>query len=509
MLPFCLCGNRLTSTLHLHVVVQPSESVSPLLSVTDHLRRTSLAQMFNRFRQPPEEPVLSSHGNQSYSRPCLWSLLHPVRLCLHPFLSGTDAAHLMQASHATAALLADYAFVDHTFAYSFPHTAADVKRSLTFYTRYHMRILRICLSADWDDPLCDSERGLPYLPRSLIALTLGDKREYGRYKRGGCGESAGRESDGGWKDDANSSFYQRIRLIEDSDNSVWDMFGHGSCHGAFNQSIPPGALPHSLRSLQFNDDFDQPLQAGSIPGNVEVVQFGHSFNQPLAEGHLPASLTDLSFGHSYNQSLLPGVLPAGLRRLNLGWSYKQPLPAGSLPSQLQQLRFGADTQPILPGIIPPSVTLVRLSDFLYAPLLPGSIPHSVVHLHLGKHFNQPLLPGVLPSSLRELVLSQYFEQPLQPGSLPDGLEVLVFHEWARFPHTLQPGVIPASMSVLSMSREYSAELVTGGIPATVQWLRLPDRYAESELSGVLSSETHVVWWTKERRNLSRWNSSTG
>ena len=72
------------------------------------------------------------------------------------------------------------------------------------------------------------------------------------------------------------------------------------------------------------------------------------------------------------------------------------------------------------------------------------------------------------------------------GSLPDGLELLVFDQSSLFQQTLQPGVIPASVVLISMNRKYNAELVAGGIPATVRWLRLPDRYAESELSAIVT-----------------------
>ena len=59
-------------------------------------------------------------------------------------------------------------------------------------------------------------------------------------------------------------------------------------------------------------------------------------------------------------------------------------------------------------------------------------------------------------------------------------------------HELLPGVIRASLQVLSMPRACSAELVAGAIPETVRWLRLPRRYAEQDLSGVLSPSSRLV-----------------
>ena len=104
---------------------------------------------------------------------CLLPLLQPNRRCIHPFLTDEDAARLMQTSRSTtAALLFDYAFLHHVFTFR-SHSAADVKRSVAFYARYHMRILRMCLPASWNEPLIDSVTGLSHLPASLLAFTLG------------------------------------------------------------------------------------------------------------------------------------------------------------------------------------------------------------------------------------------------------------------------------------------------------------------------------------------------
>ena len=445
-----------------------------------------------------DKDVLSS---PPYIGLCLLPLLQPIRLCLLSWLKAEDAARLMQASRSlTVALLSGYTFVDHVFTF---HTAADVKRSLTLYTRYHMRILRIRLSDRWKEPLVDSESGRPLLPASLLALAIGSQSKY--EKRLTLAEAAFNGSDQQRTEEAydtqaegeDSEFYRRIRPVhvERYTNAAWNVHEYGDSVGVFNQLMPPGALPHALRFLQLNDRFDQPLQAGSIPDTVEVLQLGWEFDQPLEEGHLPASLTHLVFGQDYNQPLLTSVLPASLRRLHLGSYYDQPIPPGVLPSSLQQLFLGVMyNRPILPGTIPTSVTHLRLSNCLKYPLQFGSIPHGVVHLNLGRLLDHPLLPGLLPTSLRELAVSEDFDQMLQPGSLPDGLEVLAFHPMSKFTYPLQPGVIPATVVAVSMGTDYSAELVAGGIPATVRWLRLPRKYAENDLSSVLSPTTRLVWW---------------
>ena len=430
---------------------------------------------------------------------CLLPLLQPVRHCLHPFVSSRDAARLMQTSRSiTACLLSGYAFLDHVFFDCFPATA-DVKRSLTFYAHYDMRITRMCLPEEWNEPLVDSESGRSVLPASLIALSLGGDDQTrlayaafdGSYQR--WNDEEVEHSDG-------KGHYDRLtRRWEDEDGcDTWSLSSSADCDGLFNQLLPPGALPHGLRLLQFNDDFDQPLQAGSIPDTVEMLQFGNDFKQPLQPGHLPASLTQLFFGRGYRKLLLPGVLPAGVQRLLVVGQYDQPLQPSLLPPQLRALSFDYSlSSPLPPGVIPASVTHLKLGDMHNQPLQPGSIPHGVVHLNLGHTFDQPLPAGVLPASLRELVVGRSFKQVLQPGSLPDGLEMLSFNEEATFRQELQPGVIPASVRVLSLSRGSGEELVAGdipAIPASVEWLRLPFGLQGKALEDVVSPSTRVVWW---------------
>ena len=436
-----------------------------------------------------------SHEHDFITALCLLPLLQPVRHCLHRFLSAEDAARLMQTSRCTAAaLLSGYAFVDHAFLFN-RRSVADVKRCLALCARFHTRIQHMCLPRDWNEPLVDASTGRPVLPPSLLALVLGqnsteDERRPVAYVP--SNESIDDEE----SEQCHEVSYRRVRphgapMLR---SWPWDVLRYSGCVGRFGQPIPPGALPHGLRFLQFNDTYDQPLQDGSIPSTVEVLQLSWRFNQPLQVGHLPASLTHLVLGFRYEQPLLPGQLPAGLLRLHLG-GFNYPLQPGILPPLLLQLSFGqAYNQPLRPGVIPASVVRLRLSERFDQPLQMGSIPEGVVHLNLGWCFDQPLLRGALPSSLRELVIGHEFNQPLQPGSLPDGLEVLVFSKRAVFRQPLLPGVIPASVIAISMGKKYRAELVAGAIPATVKWLRLSTSYKFPDLSATLAPSTHVEWW---------------
>ena len=443
--------------------------------------------------------VLTSPSNMSYhhTHSCLLLLLQPVRHILHNFLSASDAAHFMQASRSTtAALLADYRFVDHVF---YLNTVADVQHTHSFYARYRMRILRLCLTHHQTDSLVDSETGRSLLFPSLTALSFGNDCGGGSVAHAafdGSGRKWNEEDESDEYEHGEQQLSRRLQRWEESNSwDTWNVFRYSESYGDSNHPVLPAALPHGLRFLQFNYAFNQPLQQGSIPDTVEVLKFGADFNQQLEVGHLPASLTHLTFGRIYNQPLLPGVLPATLQRLHLGGCYNQPLLPDTLPAQLQQLCIADEySHPIRPGVIPTSVTHLRLPAEVNHSLQRGSIPEGVVHLNLGHAFNHPLLPGVLPTSLRELVITHYYNQPLQPGSLPDGLAVLTFLPQSVFQQPLQPGVIPASVTVVSLGREYSVGLVAGGIPATVRWLRLPASYSSHDVSRVLSPSTRVVFW---------------
>ncbi|MCJ1297169.1 hypothetical protein MMC34_008738 [Xylographa carneopallida] len=437
----------------------------------------------------------------------LLALLQPIRQCLHAFLSDADAVRLLRTSRATAAaLLPGYAVVNRVFTFS---TTAELKGALALYDRYDLRVLRMSLPQDWNEPLLDGATGRSLLPASLMALSLG--KDFGRRKGTSAAYAAldgsecaqsGETTRDGEGDGEVDEFWSRFRPVDTTGQlhgTAWDVFQHGDVGGVFNLPLSPGALPRGLRMLQLSHDFNRPLEAGSIPDTVVSMQFGYSFDQPLAIGHLPASLTHLVLGCSFNQPLF-GVLPAGLLRLRLGHRFNQPLSRGALPPQLRELSFSADfNQPLPAGVIPSSVTHLRFCGSFNQRLEARSIPHGVVHLQLGYSYSHPLPAGVLPSSLRELALfSQVSEQPLQRGSLPDGLEVLAYHIVSLFYNrptspALPLGIIPASVQLVSLGEHYEHELLAGTIPATVRWLRLPSMCEQQSASGALSPSTHLLW----------------
>ena len=446
--------------------------------------------------------------------PCLLPLLQPVRHCLHSFLSDVDAARLMQTSRSTTIdLLTGFAFISHVFI---PQDAAQLKRTIALYNDYNIRILRMSLSDKWNERLLDATTVRPLLPASLQALSLGQhdglvmKRMLGRgaaYAALDGGEERHNESEGRGAEAApeagqEGEFRRLVRLVDAREMDLlrlhdvsWRVLRYAGCIGDFSQPLTPGALPHGLRFLQFHDRYNLPLQAGSLPSTLETLQLGFEFDQPFTAGHLPASLRHLVLGHGYDQQLMPGVLPAGLLRLAIGAKFDHPLPVGVLPPQLQQISLGGRfRRSIGTGTFPSTLTHIRLSFAYNEPLHASSLPHGLVHLNLGERYNLPLAPGVLPDTLCEIAFGIEFAQPLQRGSLPDGLAVIGFHKYSAYPHAFLPGIIPASVVAISMGTGYEEELVVGGIPSTVRWIRLPRAYADTNLSGVLSPSTRVVYW---------------
>ena len=142
---------------------------------------------YDWMEQYPAHPHEQNDDTPSYADRCLLSLLHPVRHCLHSFISTRVAMRQMETSECIAAsLLADYAFVDHVFRLSAgpPDTLANALYAR--HARHRMCILCMCMPERYDASLVDSESGQSLLPRSLVALTLG----YGDWSQSGCMHSA-------------------------------------------------------------------------------------------------------------------------------------------------------------------------------------------------------------------------------------------------------------------------------------------------------------------------------
>merc|ERR1712054_490586 len=102
-----------------------------------------------------------------------------------------------------------------------------------------------------------------------------------------------------------------------------------------NQSLDNVALPSSLQSLTFGNDFDQNLDNVALPSGLQSLTFGACNNQSLDNVALPSCLQSLTFGYHFDQSLDNVALPSGLQSLNFGARNNQSLDNVALPWGLQ------------------------------------------------------------------------------------------------------------------------------------------------------------------------------
>lgn len=218
------------------------------------------------------------------------------------------------------------------------------------------------------------------------------------------------------QDITNWTRYLPVRIISIHDHEGQDLrFYSGlrslTTHEDFDDPIPIGVLPLSLKSLELGMEFSQPIPVGVLPLGLEEVTFGFHFNQPLVAGALPQSLTSVLLSCYFNQQILPGQIPDSVKTLRLGESFSD-------PESEEDSEFN---QPLPPGAIPNSVTNLMLSQYFTQVLQPGSLPSSLRILSIGSDFNQPFTADVVPQGLTSLSLGEKFANML---CLPPSLKFL-------------------------------------------------------------------------------------
>ena len=424
--------------------------------------------------------------------PSRLSQLRPVRQIFQSLLSDVEAARFMLLSHdTTRSLLDGCSFTQHVFR---PSSPSALRQTAALYAKYGLRMTRLCLPMQWWlEPEDNELTAPPLLPRSLLALAMGQKQESGQPGAWIFDQLASLQSTGDMAQEertARTSNQAEALLERVNPYSGWQIKPYTHAYGGgHNHSIRPGLLPPGLRYLQLSYHFNLPLAPLSIPASVTFLQCGHRFNHSL-DGVLPVGLltlvlgdefdsllppgapavvsASLVLGDDFNKPLPPHTLPSTLQRLRLG-GFDHPLRVGALPPQLQHLDTGLRFNQLLtPGLLPCSLTHVRFSHSFNQPLVRGSIPEGVVHLSLGMAFNHPLRPGVLPSTLRELVLGDAFAHVLQVGSLPPHLELLRLPNGYRPP--LHAQLWPSSLRLLNLRGYAGGVLEVGVLPDTLQYV---------------------------------------
>ena len=414
----------------------------------------------------------------------LWGL-HPVRLALLSFLEECDVAILLRAGRAVSAFLSPvYSFRQHVFFprvqlnetstrnqaaglwdYLCCHRAAPTHRRpdvlLSPSPQNSLFVRRMQLPVDFDGPLMDDTSGQSLLPRSLAELWLGNDLE----RKIASPSPHYWAEDEPWRFNAVDDDFGLLMISSASaDCAAPTLSSSPICpqrlmwraHGAFNQCVPVGCLPETLRVLFFGESFNQPLLVGSLPASLTFCCMGAHFDHTLAEGVLPSRLRDLLLPRHFNRPLAPGVLPASLRRLVLGFHFNQPLLPGTLPSELQWLDLGHDfNHPLPPGTIPLSCTTLLLSDCFNHTLSRGCLPDGLLQLRLACDVVQSLEPGDLPATLRNLALRYRANQILLPGVIPSRLVRL---DISLFEGQLMSGSIPQSVRELHIPYQRSREI---------------------------------------------------
>ena len=282
----------------------------------------------------------------------LLTVLGPVHRCLHPFLDDGDAARVLRVSRSVAmALLSGYAFASHVFH---PSSAAHVQQTTALYERYGLRVTRMSLPYDFQEPLQEERKSnddgmgasaparRSILPSSLVALVMGEV-DPSRSANSLFPNIPALTSIGELRVDTapladGDDEYQRLLHRVDHRTS-WRLEPYASACGEFQRCIPPGALPQGLRFLQLPHDFSEPLERGSIPSSVTFLQFGYHWKRRIGRGVLPSSLTHLLLGYGATEPFRPGELPSSLLQLHLG-GYNVELEEGTLPSSLRCLDMG-------------------------------------------------------------------------------------------------------------------------------------------------------------------------
>ncbi len=206
-----------------------------------------------------------------------------------------------------------------------------------------------------------------------------------------------------------------------------------------NQRLLSGSIPKTANRLYFCDGSDQSLEIGVIPNHIVSLYLG-DFNHPLKKGAIPDSVKKLDFGWNFNKPLEIGVIPPSVRELNFSWNFNKPLEIGVIPPSVVSLTFrGLFNHPLKIGTIPPSVISLTFGHYFNQPLTPGMIPDGVVSLTFGEYFNQPLGLGMIPPSVESLILDRKFQNDLV--NLPNSIKKLTVCETftgkIKFPLSLE------------------------------------------------------------------------
>ncbi|KAH0485670.1 MAG: uncharacterized protein KVP18_000910 [Porospora cf. gigantea A] len=258
----------------------------------------------------------------------------------------------------------------------------------------------------------------------------------------------------------------------------------------FNESLE-NLLPSCLASLHLGDLFNHPLEC--LPSSLTILSLGIDFDQPIPPGALPPTLKCLMMGSLFGNDIGVGVLPDGLLHLTLpcladGQLLEFPLEA--VPKSIRVIDdLGAQivTWRLDEGVLPDLSSLI-LTDSFSVSFAEARLPSSLRCLHLGSSYAERLtcLPNL---TVLDMWFSDEWNYTIEPGTLPATLKVLRLP--SSFKHRLTAGSLPGGLLHLELGEEYDLCLGPGVLPHRLEVMCLGDPLPTIE-EGFLPSSLQVL-----------------
>lgn len=88
-------------------------------------------------------------------------------------------------------------------------------------------------------------------------------------------------------------------------------------------------LPEGLVSVRFRE-FNEPIPAGALPSSLKEIDFGHYFNQEVFDGNIPENVEILIFGSCFSKSM-DGLTVRHLKSIRCHKKYHEVVPGALLP----------------------------------------------------------------------------------------------------------------------------------------------------------------------------------
>lgn len=245
----------------------------------------------------------------------------------------------------------------------------------------------------------------------------------------------------------------------------------------FEQSIPDGWLPPTLRHLRFYLNYNRDLSTIHLPETLKSLHFGSGYSHPYPT--FPPNLKKLLLMSSRNKYHRKIVLPSGLEML---WSTHPDTSKLELPSSLKALSFGRvvvkKNRQSLVNVVSFSVNALDCSGVNLRDVhLPDSIKflrlqaldtsESITNFSFPPKLKELSLGGVLlrqhsfrdmklPRKLRKITFPYSFNDPLEDTKIPNSVEVIKFGSGMTQPVTNLR--FPSNLKKIIVGRSYTCEV---------------------------------------------------